>query len=61
MTTITLQNNTEIFKNKIFTDIYDLAQFIVKNNDEKPLLKELKESEITDELIELANLTRKKR
>ena len=60
MTTITLENSTKIFENKVFKDIFDLANFIVQNNEEKIFLHELKDSEITDELQELANLSRKK-
>jgi len=60
MTTITIENSKNIFDKNIFSDVYDLAKFIVQNNEEKPILYELEKSEINDELKELANLSRKK-
>jgi hypothetical protein len=32
MTTITIENTKNIFDKNIFSDVYDLAKFIVKNN-----------------------------
>ncbi|MDQ7009069.1 MAG: hypothetical protein Q9M94_02155 [Candidatus Gracilibacteria bacterium] len=59
MTTITIKNSQNVFDKNIFTDVYDLAKFLVKNNGETKLYK-LEESEITEDLRNKANLCREK-
>ena len=59
MTTITISDSKIVFSKNKFSNIYELAKFIVNQNSDY-WIYELPKAEITDDLLEKANKCRQK-